>query len=100
MSRSRDRDLGMHRNIGRRDFVNGVSVAIGGSLIVPGWLSALEGRPNASGAQEYYPPARTGMRGSHPGSFEVAHALRDGATWTDVADTGEHYDMVVVGGGG
>ena len=99
MSRSRDRDLGMHRNIGRRDFVNGVSVAIGGSLIVPGWLSALEGRPNASGAQEYYPPARTGMRGSHPGSFEVAHALRDGATWTDVADTGEHYDMVVVGGG-
>ena len=99
MSRSRDRDLGMHRNIGRRDFVNGVSVAIGGSLIVPGWLSALEGRPNASGAQEYYPPARTGMRGSHPGSFEVAHALRDGKTWTDVADTGEHYDMVVVGGG-
>ncbi len=99
MSRSKDRDLGMHRDISRRDFVNGVGVAIGGSLIAPGWLSAREGTPSASPAQEYYPPALTGMRGSHPGSFEVAHALRDGKTWTDVADTGESYDMVVVGGG-
>ena len=99
MSRSEDRDLGMYRGITRRDFVNGVGVAVGGALIAPGWLSALEGTPSGSGAQEYYPPARTGMRGSHPGSFEVAHSLRDGSTWTDVADTGEHYDCVVVGGG-
>jgi len=89
----------MHRNITRRDFVNGVAVAIGGSLITPGWLSAREGTPQASGAQDNYPPARTGMRGSHAGSFEVAHALRDGNTWTDVANTGESYDLVVVGGG-
>jgi spermidine dehydrogenase len=82
----------MHRDITRRDFVNGVGVAIGGSLIAPGWLAA-------QGMQEYYPPARTGMRGSHAGSFEVAHALRDGNTWTDAANTGEHYDLVVVGGG-
>ena len=99
MSRSKDRDLGMHRKITRRDFVNGVGVAVGGALIAPGWLSAREGAPAASQAQEYYPPALTGMRGSHPGSFEVAHALRDGTTFPDVADTGEHYDMVVVGGG-
>ncbi len=99
MSRSGDRDLGMHRDISRRDFVNGVGVAIGGSLIAPGWLSAREGTPHAPLAQEYYPPALTGMRGSHPGSFEVAHALRDGNTWTDVADTRESYDLVVVGGG-
>ena len=96
MSRRQDRDLGMHRNITRRDFVNGVGVAVGGMLIPPGWLSAGEG---TSQAQEYYPPALTGMRGSHPGSFEVAHALRDGNTFPDVADTGESYDMVVVGGG-
>ena len=99
MSRSEDRELGMHRNITRRDFVNGVGVAIGGALIAPGWLSAREGTPYATQAQEYYPPARTGMRGSHAGSFEVAHALRDGNTWTDVANTGESYDLVVVGGG-
>ncbi len=99
MSKNADRDLGMHRDISRRDFVNGVGVAIGGSLIAPGWLSARERTSHPSRAQEYYPPALTGMRGSHPGSFEVAHALRDGKTWTDVADTGESYDMVVVGGG-
>ncbi len=99
MSKNGDRNLGMHRDITRRDLVNGVGVAIGGSLIAPGWLSAREGAPYAPRAQEYYPPALTGMRGSHPGSFEVAHALRDGTTWTDVADTGESYDMVVVGGG-
>ena len=99
MSRSKDRELGMDRDITRRDFVNGVAAAVGGSLIAPGWLSARESTPQASGAQDNYPPARTGMRGSHAGSFEVAHALRDGNTWTDVADTGEHYDLVVVGGG-
>ena len=42
------------------------------------------------------------MRGSHPGSFEAAHALRD-ATFpkagTTPIDTGEHYDLIVVGGG-
>ncbi len=99
MSTNSDRDLGMHRHITRRDFVNGVGVAVGGALIAPGWLSAREGAAAASQAQDHYPPALTGMRGSHPGSFEVAHALRDGTTCSDVADTGEHYDMVVVGGG-
>ena len=99
MSKSKDRDLGMRRDITRRDFVNGVGVAVTGSLIAPGWLSALGGKPGESGAQEYYPPSQTGMRGSHAGLFEVAHGLRDGDTWADVADTGEHYDLVVVGGG-
>ncbi len=89
----------MHRNITRRDFVSGVGVAVGATLIAPRRLSAREGAPYVSREQEYYPPARTGMRGSHPGSFEVAHALRDGNTWTDAAKTGEHYELVVVGGG-
>src|SRR5208337_4032650 len=39
------------------------------------------------------------MRGSHPGSFEDAHALRDGQTWPAATDTGEEYDLIVVGGG-
>jgi spermidine dehydrogenase len=43
---------------------------------------------------------RTGLRGSHPGSFEVAHQLRDARAWREAAtDTGESYDLVVVGGG-
>lgn len=94
-----DKELGMDRAISRRDFVNGMAVAVSGSLIAPGLLSAREGTPQTSGTDANYPPALTGMRGSHAGSFEVAHALRDGRTWTDVADTGEHYDLVVVGGG-
>ncbi len=39
------------------------------------------------------------MRGSHPGSFEDAHALRDGKTWPAATDTGEEFDLIVVGGG-
>ncbi len=99
MSNGRDRDLGMHRSITRRDFVNGMGVAVTGSLIAPGLISP---RELLSTPQEYYPPAMTGMRGSHPGSFEVAHGLRDGAGWADMgaeAATGEHYDLVVVGAG-
>ena len=50
----------------------------------------------------YYPPALTGLRGSHPGSFETAHSLRDGTFWDSSGkpqDTGEIYDLIVVGGG-
>ena len=93
---SRDRDLGMHRDITRRDFVNGVGLAVGGSFVTPGWLAA---QGIATDDPDYYPPAKTGMRGSHPGSFEAAHARRDGETWADASNTGEHYDLVVVGGG-
>ena len=42
------------------------------------------------------------MRGSHPGSFEVAHSLRDGTFWDTAGkpeDTGETYDLIIVGGG-
>ena len=49
-----------------------------------------------------YPPAATGLRGDHPGSFETAHALRDSGFWPQagpVTPTGEDYDLVVVGGG-
>src|SRR4026209_694879 len=56
----------------------------------------------AQDAPGYYPPALTGMRGSHDGSFDVSHALRDGRFWGAAAQpvaTGEAYDLVVVGGG-
>jgi spermidine dehydrogenase len=46
----------------------------------------------------YYPPAATGMRGAHPGSFEAAHGLVQGQHW-EAGETGEHYDLVVVGAG-
>src|SRR5580692_7083003 len=90
-------------SITRRDFLNGVSIAVGTSLVAGSpWLEAF-GIPDSPFAPEkdpgYYPPAKTGMRGSHDGSFEVAHDLRDGKQWPDAADDNESYDLVVVGGG-
>lgn len=96
-----DRELGMGRKISRRDFIDGAGVAVTGSLLFP-WAEARaypsEGAAASVQASEYYPPALTGMRGSHPGSFDVAHALRDGKSW-QATDSGETYDLVVVGGG-
>ena len=97
--RPRDRDLGMGRRMTRRDFLNGMAVAVGGALVVPPWLRAMEAAP-APGAG--YPPALTGLRGSHDGSWEVAHSLRDGTFWANTGpatDTRETYDLVVVGAG-
>ena len=96
MSRYSDRDLGMHRSITRRNFISGTGTVVAGSLVAPRWALAQQETRTAQG---YYPPSLTGMRGSHPGSFEAAHALRDGSGWSDAADSGEYYDMVVVGGG-
>jgi spermidine dehydrogenase len=90
----RDLDLGMNRSITRRDFLNGVSVAVGGSL-----LSSPIARAMGLAAAAPYPPALTGLRGSHDGSWEVAHSLRDGKAWENPTDTGEAYDLVVVGAG-
>jgi len=92
---SRDRRLGMDRAISRRDFLNGVSVAIGAALLP---ACAKSGDPIADSSAAYYPPAVTGMRGSHAGSFEVAHAAAQGLRWT-AERTDEHYDLVVVGAG-
>ncbi len=97
---STDRSLGMDREISRRDFMNGVAMAAG-TLVVPKWASAFDQELAPEQAADYYPPTRTGMRGSHEGSFEVAHSLRDRRP-VDVSSaqrTGESYDLVVVGGG-
>src|SRR5665811_924848 len=90
-----DRQLGMDKAISRRDLLNGVSIAVGASLL-PGIASARD--IGAQGVPGYYPPGLTGMRGSHAGSFETAHLVRDGASF-DGRNTGERYDLVIVGGG-
>jgi spermidine dehydrogenase len=95
----------MDRPITRRDFLNGASMAVAGSFVGAALVKAMDPFSAASIAQldsGYYPPALTGMRGSHEGSYEVAHELRDKNRWSTVggeADTGETFDLVVVGGG-
>ena len=104
---SRDRELGMYRKITRRDFLDGAAVSVGSSILAAStpWLRGLR-MPDSSFAPEkdpnYYPPALTGMRGNHEGSYASAHSLRDGEFWGSAVkpeNTGEKYDLVVVGGG-
>jgi spermidine dehydrogenase len=92
----------MDCGISRRDFLNGCALTVGASLTNarPEWfklLSQAETSPEKD--PEYYPPAKTGMRGSHDGSWEVAHAMRDGETWGDATTDTDSYDLIVVGGG-
>ena len=83
----------MSNKINRRDFLSGTALAIAAGLTPLAQIRALPGR--------YYPPSLTGLRGSHPGSFETAHQVgREGRSF-DYAGLAveESYDLVVVGGG-
>ena len=98
-----ERELGMDRAIPRRDFLNGAAMAIGSAILPGGPRQA----GVASGVEPqdrpgYNPPVATGLRGSHPGSFEIAHSLRDGMFWKTASTPqrlAEKFDLVVVGGG-
>jgi spermidine dehydrogenase len=97
-----DHELGMQRRISRRDFLNGVALTIGSTLIPASALAFDEAAYAPEKAAGYYPPALTGMRGNHDGSFTYAHQLRDGAAWNTMAkaeSSGETYDLIVVGAG-
>jgi spermidine dehydrogenase len=78
----------------RRDFLNG------GALVVAAGLAPADWVRSASIGPADYPPAAGGFRGSAQGTFDVAHALRDGQRF-DIAGVvaGERYDLVVVGAG-
>ncbi len=108
-----DRKLGMRSKITRRDFLNGVATCAGGAVVTG---AAAFGTFNAETllaaaaldefspekAPDYYPPAKTGMRGNHDGTFTFAHLMRDGQKWDDLGTAtknDETYDLIVVGGG-
>ncbi len=98
----RDRQLGMNRRITRRDFLNGVAVAALGGASLPDFALGVQTAKAGDNSAIPYPPALTGMRGLAPGSYDVAHSLRDGTFWDTAGsptDTHETYDLVVVGGG-
>ena len=86
----------MGSGITRRDFMNGIAIAVAGAAGVD-WA-----RAHAADASppQVYPPGLDGLRGSHTGSFETAHRLRDGSPFDlSRAALAERYDLVVVGAG-
>ena len=93
------------KNITRRDFLNGI-IWTGATAATTGWsitvmADALTTENINNIPSQSYPPALTGLRGSHAGSFEAAHAL----AWNGKNDWGEKildptpYDLIVVGAG-
>ena len=82
-----DEQLGMLRPITRRDFMQGTALA----LAAPSWARA---------QSPAIPPS--GFQGQDPASTARGHRVRDGVYRnlpSAVADTGESYDLVVVGAG-
>lgn len=98
-----DRSLGEDRRIPRRDFLQGALVGAASTLCGPLLRAYAEDAGavirSVQDVPGYYPPTRTGMRGSHPGAFEAAHALREHPNDDPAIDTHESYDLIVVGGG-
>ena len=82
-------------SITRRDFINGVSYGLAASVAPIDFLKAKNIDPFK------YPPALTGIRGNHPGSFDHAHrlALAGGNFLEEIIDLGESNDLIVVGAG-
>ncbi len=102
MSDSYDRYLGMDRPITRRDFMNGAAMVIGAAMLPQPSVFGANSSSEPQNQSGYDPPVKTGLRGSHPGSFEIAHSLRDGTFWDAAGkpvESRETYDLVIVGGG-
>ena len=70
-------------------------------VAVAGLVAGIGPVTGASTPQFIYPPMRKGMRGSHDGSFEVAHTLAWGGERPDEpkAYTDKQYDLVIMGAG-
>jgi len=110
-----DKELGMHRKISRRDMLHGLGALSLGALSVGSLSScstsllsghaANNNKPitgKIKSLEPVYPPASTGLRGNHQGSFEVAHKLgRENIhDWgTVIAPDDIIYDVVIVGAG-
>ena len=92
----------MKKNVTRRDFFNGVIIGTGVNVLSPlnlfGQSDLLTHELGESFSN--YPPMLNGMRGSHQGSFEVAHALAwAGQKPSSYKQHDQEYDLVIVGAG-
>ena len=108
-----DIELGMKKHISRRDVLHGFGV-LSATALTTSFLSACSSvldKKTAYNADftpinittpsdQFYPPAKTGLRGNHQGSFEVAHQLgrENKRDWGPVIEPdADLYDLVVQG---
>ena len=72
---------------------------VAGASVIPGIGNVNDAM--ASINSSYYPPAEHGLRGSHPGSNDVAHtkAWSGKTNWGATSKVDDEYDLIVVGGG-
>ena len=105
--KKRDRALGMDEGISRRDFLDGVAITVGGTMMVPTLAGGTPAHAQTASSQlplpsappSDYPPMITGLRGQTDAAMNAGHAVRDGTAFSAPVDTGEFYDLVVVGAG-
>ena len=107
MAKKKDTDFQLSDNISRRDFINGTLVGFGAALL----SSSLPAIAKSEKIVGLFNDPWTGFGGvgdyaNSNGNIasvrEAAHLIRDGLTpklMKDVQDTGEEYDMVIIGGG-
>ncbi len=93
-----DEALGLNTSISRRDFLNGALISMGAV-----WTSHLSPMQQVVRAQQTTTQtSRSSWGGNSQEAFDAGHAVRDGL-YDDPAiaaeDTGEVFDLVVVGGG-
>ena len=105
------KNLGMDRDITRRDFLNASAVGVGAGLLSAASPGKVMGTPKPGWGQPevgntWYGPGGIGdYRNSHghtPDVMTKAHAIRDGqfdSRNLDFEDTGEIFTAIVVGGG-
>ncbi len=102
-------ELGIHREITRRDFLNAAALGTGAALLGAAAPSALRGAEAGAAAESWHP--WTGFAGvgdyarSNGNTFDVVsagHGIRDRQyeqAIAGAASTGETYDLLIVGGG-
>jgi spermidine dehydrogenase len=105
--RESSRGLGMEQDITRRDFLNAALLASGGLLLTPASpLELLQARAASSAEDDWTGYGGVGdyanSNGNTTAILEAGHQIRDGkfeSLPSNLIDTGETYDCVVVGGG-
>jgi spermidine dehydrogenase len=107
MAKKKDTDFQLSDNISRRDFINGTLVGFGAALLSSSFPAIAKSEKivglfndpwtGFGGVGDY-----ANSNGNIASVREAAHLIRDGLTpklMKDVQDTGEEYDMVIIGGG-